>query len=205
MGKKIAVLAVQGAFIEHERALSKLGCECVELRQGPDVRQPFDALVLPGGESTVQAKLLRELGMIDELHRRIADGMPVMGTCAGLILLAKTVEEGVPAAGDPTAEVVGGAVAPGAFGTLPVTVRRNAYGRQLGSFHTVAQMEGVGEIPMTFIRAPYIAAVGPKAQVLAEVDGHIVAARQGSQLVTAFHPELDEDTSVHQYFLDMTK
>ena len=88
MGKKIAVLAVQGAFIEHERALSKLGCECVELRQGPDVRQPFDALVLPGGESTVQAKLLRELGMIDELHRRIADGMPVMGTCAGLILLA---------------------------------------------------------------------------------------------------------------------
>ena len=85
MGKKIAVLAVQGAFIEHERALSKLGCECVELRQGPDVRQPFDALVLPGGESTVQAKLLRELGMIDELHRRIADGIPVMGTCAGLI------------------------------------------------------------------------------------------------------------------------
>ena len=129
MGKKIAVLAVKGAFIEHERALSKLGCECVELRQGPDVRQPFDALVLPGGESTVQAKLLRELGMIDELHRRIADGIPVMGTCAGLILLAKTVEEGVPAAGDPTAEVVGGAVAPGAFGTLPVTVRRNAYGR----------------------------------------------------------------------------
>lgn len=132
MGKKIAVLAVQGAFIEHERALSKLGCECVELRQGPDVRQPFDALVLPGGESTVQAKLLRELGMIDELHRRIADGMPVMGTCAGLILLAKTVEEGVPAAGDPTAEVVGGAVAPGAFARCRDREEEMPYG--LGSW-----------------------------------------------------------------------
>ena len=108
--------------------------------------------------------------------------------CAGLILLADQVEGGIPC-----------------FATMDLTAKRNAYGRQLGSFHTVAQMEGVGEIPMTFIRAPYIAAVGPKAQVLAEVDGHIVAARQGNQLVTAFHPELDEDTSVHQYFLDMTK
>ena len=113
---------------------------------------------------------------------------PKIGTCAGLILLAKNVEGGLPC-----------------FATMDISVKRNAYGRQLGSFHTVAQMEGVGEIPMTFIRAPYIAAVGPKAQVLAEVDGHIVAARQGNQLVTAFHPELDEDTSVHQYFLDMTK
>ena len=203
MGKKIAVLAVQGAFVEHERALSKLGCECVELRQGPDVRQPFDALVLPGGESTVQAKLLRELGIIDELHRRIADGMPVMGTCAGLILLAKTVEEGVPAAGDPTAEVAGGAVAPGAFGTLPVTVRRNAYGRQLGSFYTDADFQGIGKIPMTFIRAPYIAAVHGDAQILASANGNIVAAQQDKQLVTAFHPELDESTAIHEYFLQI--
>lgn len=204
MGKKIAVLAVQGAFVEHERALSKLGCECVELRQGPDVRQPFDALVLPGGESTVQAKLLRELGMIDELHRRIADGIPVMGTCAGLILLAKTVEEGVPAAGDPTAEVVGGAVAPGAFGTLPVTVRRNAYGRQLGSFHAKAPFSGIeGDAPMTFIRAPYIADTHEGATPLATVDGRIVAARAGNQLGVAFHPELDDDLRIHELFVSL--
>ena len=204
MGKKIAVLAVQGAFIEHERALSKLGCECVELRQGPDVRQPFDALVLPGGESTVQAKLLRELGMIDELHRRIADGMPVMGTCAGLILLAKTVEEGVPAAGDPTAEVVGGAVAPGAFGTLPVTVRRNDYGRQLGSFHAKAPFSGIeGDVPMTFIRAPYIADAHEGATPLATVDGRIVAVRAGNQLGVAFHPELDDDLRIHELFVSL--
>lgn len=204
MGKKIAVLAVQGAFIEHERALSKLGCECVELRQGPDVRQPFDALVLPGGESTVQAKLLRELGMIDELHRRIADGIPVMGTCAGLILLAKTVEEGVPGAGDPTAEVVGGAVAPGAFGTLSVTVRRNAYGRQLGSFHTEAPFSGIeGDVPMTFIRAPYIADVHEGATPLATVDGRIVAVRADNQLGVAFHPELDDDLRIHELFVNL--
>ena len=133
--------------------------------------------------------LLMVLGMIDELHRRIADGMPVMGTCAGLILLAKTVEEGVPAAGDPTAEVVGGAVAPGAFGTLPVTVRRNAYGRQLGSFHAKAPFSGIeGDVPMTFIRAPYIADAHEGATPLATVDGRIVAVRAGNQLGVAFHP-----------------
>ena len=131
MSKKIAVLAVQGAFIEHERALAKLGCECVELRQGPDVEQPYDALVLPGGESTAQAKMLRELGMLDTLKSRVSAGLPVLGTCAGLILLAQNVEEGVPAAGDPNGPVAAGATAPGAIGTLPVTVRRNAYGRQL--------------------------------------------------------------------------
>ncbi len=204
MGKKVAVLAVQGAFIEHERTLSKLGCECVELRQGPDVRQPFDALVLPGGESTVQAKLLRELGMLDELRRRIAEGMPVLGTCAGLILLAQTVEEGIPKAGDPTAEVVGGDVAPGAFGTLPVTVRRNAYGRQLGSFHTEAPFSGIeGDVPMTFIRAPYIANVHEGATPLATIDGRIVAAQAGNQIGMAFHPELDNDLRIHERFVKM--
>ncbi len=204
MGKKVAVLAVQGAFIEHERTLSKLGCECVELRQGPDVRQSFDALVLPGGESTVQAKLLRELGMIDELHRRIAEGMPVLGTCAGLILLAQTVEEGIPKAGDPAAEVVGGDVAPGAFGTLPVTVRRNAYGRQLGSFHTEAPFSGIeGDVPMTLIRAPYIANVHEGATPLATVDGRIVAAQAGNQIGMAFHPELDNDLRIHERFVKM--
>ena len=117
MSKKIAVLAVQGAFIEHERALAKLGCECIELRQGPDVEQPYDALVLPGGESTAQAKMLRELGMLDTLKSRVAAGLPVLGTCAGLILLAQNVEEGVPAAGDPNGPVAAGATA--LLGLLP--------------------------------------------------------------------------------------
>lgn len=189
MGKKVAVLAVQGAFIEHERALSKLGCECVELRQGPDVRQPFDALVLPGGESTVQAKLLRELGMIDELHRRIADGIPVMGTCAGLILLAKTVEEGVPAAGDPTAEVVGGAVAPGAFGHAARDREEKCLRRQLGELPHGSTVFGIeGDVPMTFIRAPYIAEAHEGATPLATVDGRIVAVRAGNQLGVASIP-----------------
>ena len=133
-------------------------------------------------------KLLRDLDLYEPLRAKIQGGLPVYGTCAGLILLAETVDGGVPC-----------------FATMDIAVKRNAYGRQLGSFYTEAQFQGLGNVPMTFIRAPYIAAVGPKAQVLAEVDGHIVAARQGNQLVTAFHPELDEDTSVHQYFLDMTK
>lgn len=206
MGKKVAVLAVQGAFIEHERALGKLGCECVELRQGTDVDQAFDALVLPGGESTAQAKMLRELGMLDTLRSRVAEGLPVLGTCAGLILLAQNVEEGVPAAGDPTGPVAAGVTAPGAFGTLPVTVRRNAYGRQLGSFRTVAPCKGLPgvaagetvEIPMTFIRAPFIKEVHEGAEVLARVDERIVAVRAGNQLGVAFHPELDDDLRIHQ-------
>ena len=168
----IGILALQGAFAEHETMLDRLGAAWFEIRQKRDLEKPLDGLILPGGESTVMGKLLRDLDLFETLQEKIRAGLPVYGPC---------------------------------FATMDLTAKRNAYGRQLGSFHTVAQMEGVGEIPMTFIRAPYIAAVGPKAQVLAEVDGHIVAARQGNQLVTAFHPELDEDTSVHQYFLDMTK
>lgn len=208
MSKKVAVLAVQGAFIEHERALGKLGCECVELRQRPDADQVFDALVLPGGESTAQAKMLRELGMLDTLRNRVAAGLPVLGTCAGLILLAQNVEEGVPAAGDPTGPVAAGATAPGAFGTLPVTVRRNAYGRQLGSFHTVAPCAGLpdGEttdIPMTFIRAPFIKEAHEGAKVLARVDDRIVAVRAGNQIGVAFHPELDDELRIHQLLVSM--
>ena len=150
---KIAVLAVQGAFIEHEKKLETLGSECVELRQKKDLDTEFDGLVLPGGESTVQGKLLRELDMFDALKEKIDSGMPVLATCAGLILLAEklTNDEHV------------------YFGTLPVSVRRNAYGRQLGSFHTVQEFAGIGEVPMTFIRAPYMEEAGEGVQVLAEV------------------------------------
>ncbi|MGI6229837.1 MAG: pyridoxal 5'-phosphate synthase glutaminase subunit PdxT [Tractidigestivibacter sp.] len=180
----VGVLALQGAFIEHERMLGRLGQTCVELRDASDLQVGFDRLVLPGGESTVQLKLLRERGMLEPLRERIADGMPVLGTCAGLILLAS--------------EVVGGEVA---FGTIDCRVRRNAYGRQLASFHATAPLAGIGDVPMTFIRAPYVEEVGDGTQVLATVDDRIVAVRCGSQLGLAFHPELDADTRLHELFL----
>ncbi len=186
---KIAVLAVQGAFIEHEKRMEQLGTECVELRQKEDLNQSFDGLILPGGESTVQGKLLRELGLFDELKTQIKNGLPVLATCAGLILLAETLSND---------EHV-------YFGTLPVTVKRNAYGRQLGSFHTVQEFKGVGEVPMTFIRAPYIETASEQVEVLAEVDGMIAAVQYKNQLAMSFHPELDADTSVHRLFLEMVR
>lgn len=182
----VAVLALQGAFLEHEQMLEKLGADYFEIRQKKDLDRPFDALILPGGESTVMRKLLLELDLYDTLKEKIISGMPVFGTCAGLILLADEVEAGVPC-----------------FGTMNITAKRNAYGRQLGSFHTDADFGELGEVPMTFIRAPYIAEAGEGVEVLAKVDGKIVAARQGRQLVTAFHPELDGDTRIHEYFLNM--
>ena len=187
-GLKIGVLAVQGAFIEHKRMLESLGCECVELRKKSDICD-IDGLVLPGGESTVQGKLLRELDMFDELKGRIANGLPVLATCAGLILLASHISN------DDNVY----------FGTLPVTVKRNAYGRQLGSFHYDGEIKGLGVYPMEFIRAPYIESVKPGVEVLAEVDGHIVAVKYQNQIALAFHPELSDDTRIHQMFLDMIK
>lgn len=181
----LGVLALQGAFAEHEAMFGKLGAATVEIRQSRDLDQQLDAIVLPGGESTVQGKLLRDLGMFDRLRELIANGLPVFGTCAGLLLLAKHVEDG-----DTHLAV------------MDMTVKRNAYGRQLGSFFTRAGVKGVGDVPMTFIRAPYIESVGEDAEVLARVDGHIVAAQQNAMLVTSFHPELNDDLSMHRYFLD---
>ena len=179
---KAAVLALQGAFIEHEQVLQRLGVETVEIRQLKDWQQPIDALILPGGESTVQMRLLKELGLLEPIRQAIADGMPVLGTCAGMILLSQ-----------------------GYLGTMHIRVRRNAYGRQLGSFHTTGSVEGIGDdVPMTFIRAPYIEEVlSADCQPIAEVDGHIVAARQGNQIATAFHPELDDDTRLHQLLISL--
>ena len=176
---RIGVLALQGAFIEHVDRLRSLKADAVELRCAADLSAPLDGLVLPGGESTVQMKLLRELGMYDGLKALIDEGKPVLGTCAGLILLASSVE-GQSSIG---------------FGTMPVTVRRNAYGRQLGSFHTVAPFSGVGDVPMTFIRAPYVTEVGPGVEVLSKVDGNIVAVKYGNQYGLSFHPELDKDSA----------
>lgn len=186
---RIAVLALQGAFIEHEHMLAQLGAECFEVRQLSDWQQPKDGLIIPGGESTTQLKLLRDLGLLEPVRSAIVGGLPVFGTCAGLILLAKNVE------GEDFDRL----------STMDISVKRNAYGRQLGSFATESDFKGIGSIPMTFIRAPYIEAVYGESEALAVVDGHIVAARQGCQLVTAFHPELNSDTRVHEYFLRIVR
>ncbi len=182
----VGILALQGAFAEHGAMLDKIGAEHFEIRQKKDLDRPMDALILPGGESTVMGKLLRESGLYDPIRERIENGMAVFGTCAGLILLAKEVEADQ-----------------SYLATMDIRVKRNAYGRQLGSFYTEEEFRGIGQIPMTFIRAPYIEEVRGEAEVLAVVDGRIVAAKQGRQLVTAFHPELNDSTAVHEYFLKM--
>lgn len=182
---RIGILAVQGAFIEHRKKLESLGAECIELRKKSDLEQHLDGLVLPGGESTVQGKLLLELDMFQLLKNMIEQEMPVLATCAGLILLAKQLVN------DPHVY----------FGTLPVAVRRNAYGRQLGSFRTMQEMKHIGSVPMTFIRAPYIEKADEGVEILAEHEGKIVAVRYGLQLGLAFHPELDEDNRIHELFL----
>lgn len=186
---KIGVLAVQGAFIEHEKMLESLGAECFEIRQKKDLEQDFDGLILPGGESTVMGKLLHELDLFDELKDKIDAGLPVFGTCAGLILLAEKLSN------DDKVH----------FGTLPVTVRRNAYGRQLGSFFTEEEVKGVGKIPMAFIRAPYIESVGKDVDIIAKVDGNIVGVRKGNQIGISFHPEVTDCTKLHEYFLKICK
>lgn len=185
--KKIGVLALQGAFAEHRKSLEALGAQSFEIRQSADLRnREIDGIILPGGESTVIGKLLRELNLFDELRKRIQEGLPVFGTCAGLILLAKNISN------DNSRYL----------GTMDITVRRNAYGRQLGSFLTTENFQGIGQIPMTFIRAPYIEQVNEGGvEILARVDGNIVAARQQNMLVTSFHPELTKDLRLHEYFL----
>ncbi len=191
----IAILALQGAFLEHEQMLQRLGVDFFEVRQLSDWQQPMDGLILPGGESTTMGKLLVDLGLQSPIKEAIRAGLPVFGTCAGLILLAKAVE------GDSE-----NTRAHAQLATMNITANRNAYGRQLGSFYTEAPFEGVGnDVPMTFIRAPFISKIGSNVKVLAEVNGNIVAAREGNMLVTSFHPELDEDARIHQYFLKMIK
>ena len=178
---RIAILALQGAFAEHEAMLRQLGAETFEVRKLSDWQQPKDGLIIPGGESTTQMKLLRELGLADVVKDAINEGLPVFGTCAGLIMLSQSH-----------------------LATMDIEAQRNAYGRQLGSFSTVHEVAEIGkDIPMTFIRAPFINRVYGKARELATVDGRVVAARQDNQLVTAFHPELTNDLRIHDYFLSI--
>ncbi len=184
---RIGILSVQGAFVEHEQMLEVFGVEHFQIRQKRDLELPFDGLIIPGGESTVIGKLLKDLDLFNPLDALINSGLPVFGTCAGLILLAKEISN------DDKKY----------FSSMSLTAKRNAYGRQLGSFKANAKFEGIGNIPMVFIRAPYIEKVWDNTEVLATVDGHIVAARQENQLVTAFHPELTDDISVHKYFIEI--
>lgn len=196
---RIAVLAVQGAFTEHEQILRSLGADCTELRKSSDLVGTFDGIVLPGGESTVQGRLLRELGMFEILQEKILHGLPVLATCAGLILLA---------------EQLSGSETPW-FATLPVTVRRNAYGRQLGSFSASGTVRGIREeereFPMEFIRAPYIVSIRKGAEPIAVTDRlsdgspgeNIVGVRYKNQIGLAFHPELAGDKRCHEMFLSV--
>ncbi len=183
---KVAVLAVQGAFIEHVRMLNNLGVETLEIRKKSDVFQEFDGLVIPGGESTVIGKLLYELDLFDEIKNLISQGMPVLGTCAGLILLAKNTKN----QDSSYLEV------------LDITVIRNAFGRQYDSFCITGTYNDC-EIEMPFIRAPYIEEIGDKVQVLSMVDEKITGVRQGNILGLAFHPELTGEDVVHRHFIEI--
>ncbi|WP_420640313.1 pyridoxal 5'-phosphate synthase glutaminase subunit PdxT [Candidatus Poriferisocius sp.] len=185
---KVGVLALQGAFGRHEQVLSALGAAPVEVRTPAELAE-VDRLVIPGGESTAISKLLDANGLAQPLADRLADGMPVLGTCAGMILLAAGVVDGYPGQR--------------CFGAVNVAVRRNGYGRQSDSFHTdLAIMPWEEPFPGVFIRAPVVESVGDGAEVLAELDGRPVLCRQGSAVVSAFHPELAGDDRLHRWFLD---
>jgi pyridoxal 5'-phosphate synthase pdxT subunit len=186
----VGVLAVQGAFAAHAEALGELGVTVREVRTVEELRE-VDALVMPGGESTTMSKLLVTFGLFDPIGERLAAGMPVFGTCAGMILLASTVLDG---RRDQRC-----------FSALPIEVRRNGYGRQIDSFETdidIADVPG-GPFPAVFIRAPLLERAAPSVTVMASVDGHPVLCRYRNVLVSAFHPELTGDRRIHRYFVDV--
>ncbi|MFD8822021.1 pyridoxal 5'-phosphate synthase glutaminase subunit PdxT [Streptomyces sp. NPDC059605] len=188
----IGVLALQGDVREHLIGLASADALARPVRR-PEELAEVDGLVLPGGESTTMSKLASLFGMLDPLRERVRDGMPVYGTCAGMILLADKILD--PRAGQ---ETIGG---------IDMIVRRNAFGRQNESFEAAVEVAGVegGPVEGVFIRAPWVESVGARAEVVAEHDGHIVAVRQGNALATSFHPELTGDHRVHALFVDMVR
>lgn len=185
---KIGILGFQGAVIEHQRHIEKIGHEAIIVRY-PEQLAELDGMILPGGESTTIGKLLNRTGMMGPLRERIREGLPVWGTCAGMILLAKELEN------DPVRHLA----------VMDITVKRNAYGTQIDSFDVNVEIPEVstGEIPLVFIRAPYITSVGEGVKVISRIDGHIVAARENNMLVTSFHPELTDCSAFHRYFAKM--
>ena len=185
---KIGVLALQGGFAEHMMALQRLNVDGFLLRKRSDLERSFDGLIIPGGESTTMGKLLKESDLLSPIKALINDGLAVFGTCAGMILLASAIEHETAIH----------------FGCLPITVKRNAFGRQLGSFYTVGTFQSITDVPMTFIRAPVITKADPSVTILAKVEGLIVAAEMSHILVTSFHPELTDDLTVHEYFITHT-
>jgi 5'-phosphate synthase pdxT subunit len=187
---RAGVLGLQGDFAEHLATLDRLGVEAVDVRR-PEQLDEIDALIIPGGESTTIGKLAQEYGIIEKLRDRVAQGMPVWGTCAGAIFIAKDV----PGHPHPLASL------------MDMTVERNAFGRQVDSFEKDLDVPLLGPDPFhaVFIRAPVITRVGPGVEVLARVGDSVVAARQGRLLATSFHPELTHDDRFHRYFLSLGK
>ncbi len=186
--KKVGILALQGAVSEHLNVLKQFDDVMVTLVKTREQLDEVQALIIPGGESTTMGRLLRDFELLEPLKKRIEEGMPTFGTCAGLILMAKTIE-------DETSHL----------GVMDIVVRRNAYGRQVDSFSDSVRIEAISDapIPLVFIRAPYVTATSEDVEILLKLENHIVACRQKNMLVTSFHPELTTDTAVHRYFLEM--
>jgi 5'-phosphate synthase pdxT subunit len=187
---KIGVLALQGDVREHVRALTDSGAEVVTVRRADELNG-IDGIVIPGGESTTIGKLLVTFELLEPLRKALEAGLPAYGSCAGMILLADRVLDG-------TADQV-------MLGGIDMTVRRNAFGRQVDSFEASVSVDGLGAVEGVFIRAPWVEQVGSAATALASHDGRIVVVRQGSLLATAFHPELTGDPRIHQLFVSIVK
>lgn len=189
--KNIGVLAVQGAVTEHIDLLNKIENVNTLLVKYEEDLDKIDGLIIPGGESTAIGRLLRDFNLFSPLKKKIEAGLPVFGTCAGMIILAKSLVN------DPTTHLA----------VMDIKVARNAYGRQLGSFTTEVKIKELSssKIPLVFIRAPYVVEAGPEVEEILTLDQHLVACRERNMLVTSFHPELTHDLTFHQYFLNMIK
>lgn len=187
MSPRVGILALQGAVRPHAAALAGLGIESIEVRTPAQLAEA-DALIVPGGESTTMSKLLDTSGLAAPLRIRLADGLPVFGTCAGMIVVAR--------------EVLDGRADQRSYDAIDITVRRNAFGRQVDSFEADLDVDGLDDaFHAVFIRAPFVERAGPEVEVLASVDGHPVLCRQGPVLVAAFHPELTDDARLHALWL----
>lgn len=186
---KIGILALQGAFLEHKNILDYLKIDNCLVKTKEQL-EDIDGIILPGGESTAMGKLLRDFNILEPLKEKIKNGLPVFGTCSGMILLAEKLSN---------SETVH-------LGVMGIEVKRNAYGRQLGSFEIEEDFKGINKkVKMVFIRAPYVENIKEGVEILATVNGNITAVREKNMLAVSFHPELTNDTSVHEYFLDIIK